>query len=146
MRKLKWEEENWTALSFTLICTKTQCFSDFSYYNHASGEDWFWMWYRGNWHVNYLPRHLHMQNEIWPISFLSFLFIYFFLQLCETPFDSCVTTPWLKLLGDHLGRKYKIPNAILPAQNFTVEFHWRKPYEEFTKNWTASRIKVAKYL
>ena len=74
-----------------------------------------------------------MQNEIWPISFLSFLFIYF-LQLCETSFDSRVTTPWLKLLGDHLGRKYKIPNAILTAQIFTREFHWRTPYEEFTKN------------
>ena len=67
--------------------------------------------------------------------FLFFPFyLFIFLQLCETPFDSHVTTPWLKLLGDHLGRKYKIPNAILTAQIFTREFHWRTPYEEFTKN------------
>ena len=88
-------------------------------------------------YADYLPTHLCMQ-----IKYGLFLF----LQLCEALLDSWVIAPWLKLTGDHLERKHKIPKAILLTQNFTIEFHWRKIYVEFTENRTASEIKLAKYI
>lgn len=131
----EWGEVRWVALSFTLICMRIQGSSDFSC-NYAPGEDCVWeVIQRKVRFADYLPTHLCIQ-----IKYGLFLF----LQLCEAPFDSWVIAPWLKLIGDHLERKHKIPKAILLAQNFTIECHWRKIYEDFTENRTASKIKLAK--